>query len=426
MSENMHIIKLEAENVKRLKAVAIEPTGALVQITGKNGQGKTSVLDSILWALAGKATHEPKPIRAGETKARIKLDLGELTVTRHFGTSKRGDVTTRVVVEAENGAQFTSPQNILDGLLSTLSFDPLRFSMLPPKEQYEQLRDMVGLDTTDDEARVAELYRTRTETNRAAASARAAADAIQVADDTPDELVSTADIMRDVDLAEEHNRQVMAMVERFAAIEKDIVDASNRLTEKRRQLRELQLEIETEVSELQALEKDREAYPPIPDQQDVTAVKGRLIQVDDVNEAVRSKRRKAELLETASERERTSDDLTAEIDRIRADMARKLEEADMPVPGLNLANGEVTLRGLPLVQASDAEKLDVSCAIAMRQHASLKVLRIRDGSLLDDASKALLARRAKAAGYQIWMEVVDSSGTVGIVIEDGEVASVNA
>ena len=95
----------------------------------------------------------------------------------------------------------------------------------------------------------------------------------------------------------------------------------------------------------------------------------------------------------------------------------------MPVDGLGMADGAVTLNAIPLVQASDAEKLDVSCAIAMRQNARLRVLRIRDGSLLDEESKARIAAKAAEHQYQVWMECVDSSGKVGIVIEAGEVAN---
>ena len=58
----MKIIKFEAEHVKRIAVVEITPAGHVVEITGKNGQGKTSVLDSIWWALAGTRSHQPEPI----------------------------------------------------------------------------------------------------------------------------------------------------------------------------------------------------------------------------------------------------------------------------------------------------------------------------------------------------------------------------
>lgn len=50
----MKIISLKSENVKRLSVVEVIPKDkALVIVAGKNGQGKSSVLDSIMFALAG-------------------------------------------------------------------------------------------------------------------------------------------------------------------------------------------------------------------------------------------------------------------------------------------------------------------------------------------------------------------------------------
>ena len=51
---SVKINALELENVKRIKAVKIDPTqNGLTIIGGDNNQGKTSVLDSIAWALGG-------------------------------------------------------------------------------------------------------------------------------------------------------------------------------------------------------------------------------------------------------------------------------------------------------------------------------------------------------------------------------------
>ena len=86
----MRIIKLKAENIKRLKAAEITPTGDLIQVTGRNGQGKSSLLDAIWWALGGTKNIQDQPIRTGQRKAKIELDLGKYIVTREFSknTSK--------------------------------------------------------------------------------------------------------------------------------------------------------------------------------------------------------------------------------------------------------------------------------------------------------------------------------------------------
>lgn len=49
-------------------------------------------------------------------------------------------------------------------------------------------------------------------------------------------------------------------------------------------------------------------------------------------------------------------------------------------------------------------------------------MRVSDGSLLDSESRKILADLAAEQGFQVWMELVDESGQVGIVIEDGKLA----
>src|SRR5438874_2068433 len=97
----MKIISLVAENIKKLRAVEITPDGEIVTISGRNGQGKTSVLDSIWWALTGTKHIQGEPIRKGETKARIKLDLGGLVVERKFTAAG-----STLSVESAEGARF--------------------------------------------------------------------------------------------------------------------------------------------------------------------------------------------------------------------------------------------------------------------------------------------------------------------------------
>ena len=430
MSDALRIVKLEAENIKAIKAVEITPAGNLVEITGRNGQGKSSVLDSIWWALAGASAVDPVPIRTGETEARIRLDLGEIVVTRHFREGKDGDFPSRLTVETAEGARFPSPQALLDGLLGALAFDPLAFSRLPAREQYEQIRDMVGLDFDADEAANREDFAARTVTNRNAMAKRAIAEAITVPEDAPTEPVSVTALIGMLNEADKHNRvtEQRAKVRSGAlddadAEEKEAIRLESEADELRREAERLDARAANTRKDVAATRKRVADADPLPDPIDTAPIRDRIAGAEEVNAAVARRERKAALTAEAEAAEAESKRLTEAMDARKADMLARLEAADMPVDGLGMAGGAVTLHSRPLVQASDAEKLDVSCAIAMRQNARLKVLRIRDGSLLDADSKARIAANAAEAGWQVWMECVDSSGKIGIVIEAGEVAN---
>lgn len=140
----MRILNLVAENFKRLQVVEIKPDGSLIQVQGKNAQGKSSVLDAIWAALGGKKAIPGEPIRRGADEARIELLLGddqktEYVVKRTFGRGRE----PQIVVEAPDGARYATPQTLLDGLLGALSFDPLAFARMAPKDQAAELQKLV-------------------------------------------------------------------------------------------------------------------------------------------------------------------------------------------------------------------------------------------------------------------------------------------
>src|SRR5687768_3763150 len=110
----LHIVQLSAENIKRIVAVSITPTGALVEITGRNGSGKTSCLDSIWWALGGAGALQKAPIRKGQDKAMIRLDLGDYVVTRKFARVEGEEFTTSLSVENAEGGKLTKEQTLLN------------------------------------------------------------------------------------------------------------------------------------------------------------------------------------------------------------------------------------------------------------------------------------------------------------------------
>jgi hypothetical protein len=217
------IISLTAENVKRLVAVSIKPNGNLVEITGKNGQGKTSVLDAIWWALTGTGNVQTQPIRKGEMRATIKLDLGEIIVTRTFTRKDETDYTTALSVRGADGSSFKSPQAVLDGLAGALSFDPLEFSRMKARDQFNALRAFVpGIDFEKVDAQNRGDYERRTEANRLWKQALAAAEMISVPAETPEEPIDEAALTTEMQAAATLNQDVERRKTLRAQASKDV------------------------------------------------------------------------------------------------------------------------------------------------------------------------------------------------------------
>src|SRR3546814_5341765 len=120
----MRIMQLHAENYKRLGVVEITPQGNLITIGGKNGNGKSSVLGAIYVALKGRAVAPPVPVRQGEEKCVINLDMGDIVVTRTFIQKEGLEFTDTLKVESADGLRYSKPQQVLDALLGDIGFDP--------------------------------------------------------------------------------------------------------------------------------------------------------------------------------------------------------------------------------------------------------------------------------------------------------------
>ena len=139
----MKIIELKSSNIKKIKAVEmkLDENQNLILITGKNGAGKTSILDSIWMALGGKKAVQDKPIREGEEKGEIEINVDGYIVKRTF--TEKGST---LVITNKDGEKYSNPQEFLNYIIGNLSFDPLEFSRMESKKQVSELINIIGLD----------------------------------------------------------------------------------------------------------------------------------------------------------------------------------------------------------------------------------------------------------------------------------------
>ncbi len=408
----MKIIQLTAEHVKRLSAVDITPAEHMQVIGGRNAQGKTSVLDALWLALGGGAASKgtSRPIRDGEESATVRLDLGDLVVTRTW----RGDKTTLTVTSAD-GAKYSSPQGILDALVGRLSFDPLAFTHLSSRDQVSALLDLVDLpfDPADLDRRRGALFDERTAIGREGKTAEGhLASLPTVPDDTPDVEVSTADLFTEL-------REAQAQ-----RAERDRLWGSVNATQLRREHTEAALAAAQAEHEAALLaESDAlAAVADLPDLPDLGGIEARLATVDDTNAAVRAKAERARVTAAVTEHHARYEAKTSAIAALDKEKADGLAAAKFPIDGLGFDDTGVTYQDVPFSQASSAEQIRVSLAMAMSLNPKLRVIRILDGSLLDADNLALIEDMAREHDYQVWIERVGDADEGAVIIEDGTVA----
>lgn len=425
--ETMKIVQLTSENIKRIRAITITPQGNTVVIGGDNGQGKTSAIDSIAMALGGGKLIPATPIRRGQKHARIEVDLGDLIVERRF-TSKGSTLT---VMPKDGREPFKSPQGVLDKLVGKLSFDPLEFVTMKPDAQLKTLKDLVGLDLSDLDAKRKALYDDRTLVNAEVKMLEGQVDGLREHKDAPAEPVSVENLLAAIDEAEAHNagsvelernmaesirlnEQCRVEAARYEAEIDDLRARAITLKEKQKQA----VEAGHTAAELAAnLQEQLDAF----EMKDTESLKEQIKTADEQNRKIRENESRKTLTSKMRKASAEALNLTNKIEDVDNEKEQRLAEAEFPVPGLSFSEEGVSLNGLPFEQASSAEQLKVSIAMGIAMNPKLKVLLIRDGSLLDEKSLETVTQMAQEHDAQVWIERVSKGDECQVIIEDGMV-----
>ena len=405
------IVRLEAQNIKRLQAVEISPHGNMVVIGGANGAGKSSVLDSIEYALGGGRSLPAEPIRRGASGARVVVETEDLVVTRTF-TNKGGSY---LKIEGRDGQSLPSPQAILDRMVGTLTFDPLAFQRQAPKDQVTTLRALLGLDFTKLDAERAELYSQRTSANAHLRHLKLAAESMTRHPAVPSEIIKTTDLMDQFRDGSERNARLAKAEEQIRSMKERLANKKAELEDAQRHVDRLAQDVVTMTTQIRAHLVEISGMAPI----DLSVIREDIHAVEAVNEKVRANRAAQEAADAVRQQEVVALALSRKLDEIDEQKRSAISEAKFPIDELAFDGDSVLLNGLPLDQASSAEQLRVSAAMGFSLNPGLRILLIRDGSLLDETSMALMAQMATAADGQIWIERVGDGKEATVLIEDG-------
>lgn len=418
----LRVLALNVENYKRLTAVEIRPDGDVVLIGGRNAQGKTSVLDAIYAVLKGGAAAREtvQPIRDGQDTAVARLDIGDdrgnvaYVATRRWTKDDAGTLT----VESSDHARFSSPQKLLDGMLGSITLDPLAFTRMDAKKQLatliDALGDSLGFDPIQLDAERKGIYDRRTEVGRKVTDLEGQLKGYPEPDPSlPAEEVSAAALVAQVDEMTRQNRAIDASIEVARQARADRERAQDALDAAQRAL-----DVMTENERVRIA-----AARAAGERKDPQAILDQLGEIDIVNARIRQQRDRAAVAEELSDRKQEQAQHTLRLEEIDRQKAAGIAAAKLPVPGLGFNSDGVTLNGIPFSQASTSEQVRVSTALAMAGDPAIRVMRIDGGEALDSESLAIVEQLAAAKQYQVWISRVDESRSVGFTIEDGTVVA---
>lgn len=413
----MKIVTLEAQNIMKLKAIRITPETdqPLVIIGGMNEAGKTSVLQSIIMALDGKAIVE-QPIRRGAKKGEVKIDLGDIQVIKKF-------LPSGPTLEIKGKTKGKSPQALLDSLRSKF-IDPVELSRMKPDKLQTLLKDLVGLDFTKEDKEYQETYDSRRDINRDIKELKPQVDAIPL-EAVPEVEVSMEELTDQ--LAEklkvnQDNNKKRSSLDILRETNKSIQAQGKALNE---QIEKLQVQ-KKELLEKYQTSKTTEAIlqGEVDDLKDLLLedIYNRIDNLQATNKKIAAQTTRKQLSRKLEALEEKSLGYSNRLLEIAETKQQKLQEAKFPIEGLSFSETGVTYKDFPFEQCSGEEKLRIGTAIGMAMSPELRVLIIKDASLLDRNNKVLMAQMAEENNFQIWMEVVtDNESEATVIIEDGEV-----
>lgn len=421
----MKIISFLASNFKKLTAVEINPEGNVITLTGDNGAGKSSILDGIEATLAGKDSVGVKPIRDGASRGQTVTKLSNgFVITR---TYTPGGSTLKI----EHGEEkIASPQAVLDKLIGALTFDPLSFSRMKPAEQSETLRKLGGIDFSELDKEKKRLYDLRTEINRdKERDAARLAGMKMFGKGVPDLPTPIESVVAEINAARAQNQKADDAVLAAAKATSLLQQAELEVQEAMKQIASWQevLKVRQEgVTLRQAAVKSCDEAVKQTQRVNTSELDAKLIGLEASNARVREKQARLACEADVKAAADKSASITREIEAIEQKKADLLRKAKFPLEGLTFDDGGVFFAGQPFSEISDGEKLRVSVAIGMALNPTLRVIFVRDGSLLDKSGLKLIATMAAEKGYQVWMEDARSTDPAALLIEDGQVVETSS
>lgn len=411
--ENIKINKLEIENVKRIKAVKIEPSrDGLTVVGGNNNQGKTSVLDSIVWALGGEKYRPSQAHREGSAIPPII----RIVLSNGLVVERKGKNSSLKVTDPEGGK---GGQQLLNEFVEQLALDLPKFMESSGKEKAKILLRIIGvgdqLAVLEKEEK--ELYNDRMYTGRIADQKEKFAKEQPYYPDAPEALVSPSDLIRkqqDILARNGENQRKRAYAEQYQRsvmfLRQEAEEMRNQLAKKEAELKEAEENLQTALTSAEGLQDESTAE-----------LEESIANIEEINRKVRANLDKDKAEDDAREYRRQYEVLSEKIENTRKAKNALLESADLPLPGLSVREGELVYKGQQWDNMSGSDRLKVSTAIVRKLNPKCGFVLLDKLEQMDLQTLNEFGQWLEQEGLQAIATRVSTGDECSIIIEDGYV-----
>ncbi|MGN0974926.1 MAG: AAA family ATPase [Gemmiger sp.] len=410
---SVKILSLQAENVKRIKAVQIVPaTSGLTILGGDNNQGKTSVLDAIAWALGGDKYRPDSAARDGA----VAPPYLAVTLSNGIQVERKGKNSTLTVTDPTGRR---AGQQLLNEFVEQLALDLPRFLNASDRDKADTLLKIIGVGDrlTCLDREIKAVYDKRTTIGQIAAQKKAYAEEMQEYPDAPSEPVSAVELIRrqqDI-LARNGENQRKRM--QAARLEQQVQVLQQKVAALAGQLSAAQ---EAYDDALRDLETARKSAAQLQDES-TAEIEAALSDVEEINRKVRANLDKARAREDADGMAAQYADLTTQLSQLRKDRTDLLNGADLPLPGLGVEDGCLTYQGRRWNDMSGSDQLRVATAIVRKLNPDCGFVLLDKLEQMDLATLNDFGAWMSEQGLQAIATRVSTGGECQIIIEDGRV-----
>ncbi len=398
------INSLEIENIKRVRAVKLEPAAnGLTVIGGKNNQGKTSVLDAIAWALGGDRYRPSQATREGSV---IPPHL-HLTLSNGIVVERKGKNSELKVTDPEG---HKGGQQLLNAFLEPLALDLPKFMHASEREKADTLLRIIGVGDELEklERKEKALYDKRRAIGQIADQKKKFAREQTYWPDVPNDLVSASELIRQQQVILAKNGENQRKRERVHQLEL-------KKHELRRQLDDFQAQYDAVCRDCDIAQKSAE------DLQDESTeeLERNIAEIDAINAKVRDNLTHNKAEEEALEYDRQYESLTSELATVRANKANLLDNVELPLEGLSVENGALTYHGQKWDNMSGSEQLKVSTAIVRKLKPECGFVLLDGLEQMDLDTLREFGAWLESQELQAIATLVSTGGECSIIITDG-------